>query len=424
MKISCLRSLAVVGMTYSLAACYGPEKVKKESIDFVVAMSNPSVELKASDYFSKIRYLPLETSDSSLVGENPIVQLFGDKIIVTTSQKQCLLFDKATGRFISSVGHVGNDPEGYSSVNCWSNDKKDGSIYFKGWQKELVCYNSDGTFKGKIKIPSDLKEDGFALYDYLNEDTYVGYYSGLFTDGKEQLFFFRDNQEISRKVFAESGATGINAETIESFSILKGEPGVSHYGPAAREGVIILGFKDPETGYISFTGNNRFWHIGEDLYFKNMYNDTIYQVVDTTLIPSFTFDLGKYHWDYSDRFKKERGKEAILITQILDSEDFMLFRFTTGLFGKATIYNGLFTKATGDIKICEYNDALKDDLTNFLPIQPSAVSPDGEFTDLISAEKVVTWFEDNADMKETLPKELRDLKQVKVDDNPVVVLLE
>lgn len=425
-----LLSVLLGSTVFGLTACHESEKVQKGSIDFVAAMSNPSTELKASDCFRKIRYLPLETSDSCLVGENPIVQIFGDKIIITTDQKQCLLFDKETGRFINSVGHIGNDPEGYSSVICWSNHKVDGSLFFKGWNDELVCYDSNGIFEKKIKIPSDLKGSsgsksrGMSEYDYQNDDTYVEYSSGLFGDGKKRILFFRDNQEIQTKVVAGSEDSGVNPENIASFSILKGEAGAQIYGPAGREGVMILDFKEPETGYISFMGDNHFWHTGKNLYFKETYNDTIYQVTDTTLVPSFTFNLGKYHWDYADRFQKERGKEAILITQILDSEDFMLIRFITGIFHKGVVYNGLFTKATGEIKISEYQNGIKDDLTNFQPIQPRAVSPEGEYADLVSADKVIAWLEDHAGNKESFPEELQILKQVKEDDNPVVILLE
>lgn len=37
--------------------------------------------------------------------------------------KQCLLFDKETGKFICSVGHRGDDPEAYSSTCGYLNPK-------------------------------------------------------------------------------------------------------------------------------------------------------------------------------------------------------------------------------------------------------------------------------------------------------------
>ena len=69
-----------------------------EVIPIEAAYLHPTT-LKASDYFRKIRYVPLETNDHALVGSDPVVWISGDRLIVSSNQKQCLSFDKATGRF-------------------------------------------------------------------------------------------------------------------------------------------------------------------------------------------------------------------------------------------------------------------------------------------------------------------------------------
>ena len=91
-----------------------------EVIPIEAAYLHPTT-LKASDYFRKIRYVPLETNDHALVGSDPVVWISGDRLIVSSNQKQCLSFDKATGRFVSSIGHIGNDPEGSQSLFGWMN---------------------------------------------------------------------------------------------------------------------------------------------------------------------------------------------------------------------------------------------------------------------------------------------------------------
>lgn len=75
------------------------------------------------------------------------------------------------------------------------------------------------------------------------------------------------------------------------------------------------------------------------------------------------------------------------------------------------------------MKVSDFNSAIDDDLNGFLPLQPKSVSPDGEFAQIITADQIVTWFEENAD-KADIPTEVAALKQVGEEDNPVVVIME
>lgn len=54
--------------------------------------------------------------------------------------KQCLLFDKETGKFICSVGHRGDDPEAYSST-CGYLNSKNQLLYFNRDPNQLVKYD-------------------------------------------------------------------------------------------------------------------------------------------------------------------------------------------------------------------------------------------------------------------------------------------
>lgn len=65
---------------------------------------------------------------------------------------------------------------------------------------------------------------------------------------------------------------------------------------------------------------------------------------------------------------------------------------------------------------------LKTIWTGFLSLQPESVSPDGEFAQIISADQVVSWFEENGD-KNDLPEEVTALRKVGEEDNPVVIII-
>lgn len=89
-----------------LAVAEETKVAKLEAIPLGVAFENQT-ELKTSDCFKKIRYVALETTDSCLVGQGAYATILNDWIVVTSGRDRCQLFDKKTGRFIRSVGHVG-----------------------------------------------------------------------------------------------------------------------------------------------------------------------------------------------------------------------------------------------------------------------------------------------------------------------------
>lgn len=376
--------------------------------------------LKASDCFKQVSYVALETNDSCLVGKAPRIQIIKDKILISTNQNQCLMFDK-TGKFIRQVGHVGNDPEGYNNVYCWGNNET-GDIYFWGWNNDLVCYDQEGLFKGKIKIPFESEGYSAASLNYLDDEIFVSHKDGMFGAGRSDLLFFKNNEKITSYPTIMSNDKPFDPSNIESISVVKNEEGVKLFGPSAYEAIIIINFKEPETGNILITGNTRLWRQGQDLFFKEAYNDTIYQVKETSLVPSGIIDLGKYHWEYSDRFMKNKDNAA-LITQILESKDRIIIRFITKLFHGAVLHDAVVNKSTGEVKVGLYAHGMRDDLTNFLPLQPMTVSSAGEYAGLILAADVVEWFEDHKDSKE-LPQQVEGLKQMEEEDNPVVVIMK
>lgn len=418
MKYSIL--ILCAGILISLSACNktGESEKKTDAILFEAAFSNP-VKLKASDCFKKIRYIPLETSDSCLIGRNADVRLFGDKIMVTSSPKQCMVFDR-NGRFISSVGHVGDDPEGYSQTKNWI-DERTGVLYFKGWNGNLIAYEDNGAYKSSIPIPGSVKTVS-GEFEFLSDGTMIQYTNDMFTDN-DYLLFFKNDKVVKKMegVSYEKDSVKFNPSDIQSISVMKGES-MPEAMPVSLGSILIMKFKDSDKGLVYPMEASCLWRVEDDVFFKPVYNDTIYQVVDTALIPVRFFDLGKHHWEYRDRFNMKH-KDGVLISQILDSRKLMLSRILTNVFDKLTSYNAVFDKATGVLKVGEYKDGFEDDLTHFIPLQPNSVSTTGEYASLLPAEKIITWFDENKNSTD-LPEDVECLKQIGEEDNPVVVIME
>lgn len=405
-------------IAFLLVSCNEKEAENNNVFRLAEAIDAPS-EIKVSDCFNRVRYIPLETTDSSLVGKGAYVQIIKNRILVSTNQNQCLMFDKETGKFIKQVGHIGNDPEGYSSVYCWG-DNETGMIYFNRWNKELVCYDQEGLFKEVITTPLNMESYSSISFTYREDGTFVSHEQGMLGDAISRLSFFKDNEQITSYTTVTNDEQPLDPSNIAEISVLKDDSAIELYGPTAREGVIVVDYKEPETGCVTITNKQALWHQDKNLYFKEAYNDTIYQIKDTTLVPAVVLDFGKYHWDFSERFMKNKDNAA-LITQILDSKDRMIIVFIRQLFHKPVLYNAVVTKSTGEVKVGLYADALKDDLTDFLPVQPMSVSSIGEYAGLLSAADVVAWFEENEGIKD-LPQQLKELKQIGEEDNPVVAI--
>ena len=398
-----------------LAACSGNEtKVAKLEVIPVGAAFERQAEPKASDCFKKIRYVALETTDSCLVGEGAHASILKDWIVVVSGRSRCQLFDKKTGRFIRTIGHVGEDPEGYSNAyGGWLNPHTD-RLYFPGWNKKQVAYRADGSFDSvwtPAIVPGDFPMA--TAFDYFDAGIIAGYYSAS-DSVPARLVLFRGD-EIVREQFLPMDIRGEKAVTpdeIAAISVWKDGGG----------GMLVIKYKNEKSSLTSL-GNSCFWHKGDEMFFHQAYNDTLYRVsADKGLQPVRMLDPGIYGWPYNERF--EDKKDAIYPTAFMENEDVILFRFVTNVYNdKRKTYNALYRKSDGTVKICPFDDKITDDMNGFLPLQPGAISASGEFTTILPAEDVISWFEENA-AKTDIPAEVAALKRVGEEDNPVVAIME
>ena len=136
--------LYATGLVCLMAACTGTPQSSADglcSIDVAGAMEKPA--------------------ESCLIGGNPNILLL-DKQIAVVSGKNCFLFDKETGKFLTKVGHVGEDPEAYSGPAPTYNDV-DGLLYFMRRPATLQKYDMQGKYRGKLTIPTPPASPGYGI---------------------------------------------------------------------------------------------------------------------------------------------------------------------------------------------------------------------------------------------------------------------
>ena len=111
--------------------------------------------LLVSNYFSKVEYIPLETTDSSLVGLAPHVVITKDIMVVSSLNQPLKIFDRHTGDYITNVGSIGQGPKeyakgGWGEVYFWV-DCDEELIYVKGWENDFMVYDKGGNIESIIR---------------------------------------------------------------------------------------------------------------------------------------------------------------------------------------------------------------------------------------------------------------------------------
>ncbi|MDH6357841.1 DUF4934 domain-containing protein [Parabacteroides sp. PF5-9] len=425
-RIKSFYTACFLGTGLFLSSCSFEKEINNQVIDIASAMSNP-IELKAADYFKEIHYLPLETSDDCLIGRGAQVQIIGDKILITTRQLQCFLFDKTTGRFLHSVGHIGNDPGGYQNTNCWV-DQQEQQIYFPAEaDKELVCYDDQGRYRGNWLAPVSMVSSAtFSRYD---QHTMIAYIPGTIklNNALDSLCFFNKESLESTSAVSKANTIPFSYDQVTQFNIYNGEKAMELFGPVGLHGVLFIPTKDPDITYFQLQGTTHFWSVGSDFYFKGDFNDTIYQVVDRQLHPSRFFHLGTYHWPAAERMKR-RNDHTIFITDILEKDDFLFFRYIVAPLDQngdnRTLYHGMFDKSTGETRVGLMKQGFVNDIDGFMPLQPYTLSPQQECVGILHAYEITAWFEEHSDQTVRLPEKVQALKNIDEEDNPVIVFFD
>jgi hypothetical protein len=383
------------------------------TIDIEAGLQN-TTKFNISDFGKSIRYIPLETTDESLIGNKPVFKVLKNHIVVEVNNR-CLLFDKKDGRFISAIGHIGQDPEAYSSVSCWT-DEKEEFLYFIRQPNQLIKYDMKGTFCGKTEFPSS---PGLASYYLLTDLEIIGHYTGINNSGNLVLGFFDKEGVLLDTVPLLTSEIENSFDNIESISVTKGD---FTYGNWGKTGVIIIDYKNDKKQIITANAAT-LWKNKKEIRFKESFVDTIYTIVNHKLIPSITFHTGKWHWPEQERTSKNKTNERIFIADVSENNTFIFFQCIKGFYSdEPVLYNGLYNKKTGETKLAKNSDVIKDNLTGFMPFNPQNMSTSGEFASLIEAGNIMEWLEEHSEAKEN--KKLAFLKEFNEDMNPVIVLVE
>ena len=126
-----------------LSACGGGSSQTQGEvaiIDLETAFQNPQ-ELSLTELGEKMTYVPLETTDESLVklGSSSKMIVTEQYIFVGETGAALLAFDRGTGKFLRKIGSVGQGPGEYSGSTDVEVDDEAKRIYFRASPTQYHC---------------------------------------------------------------------------------------------------------------------------------------------------------------------------------------------------------------------------------------------------------------------------------------------
>lgn len=365
--------------------------------------------LATSSLFDKVEYIPLETTDESIISSVADIRVMKDYILMSSSNQPIKLFDRKTGKFIREIGKLGGGPEEYSRGGgapiVMYVDAGDQTIYVASQNKELQHYDVKGNYLGKIAYPDNIKK-----YTANNQ---------FFIDGGNVLTHSRsyigncpwETARFSEQTTADADTTAqihprkaCDMSQIESISVWKDQ-----YIHLGGNGSLFLTMKDggrfeivPESPSI--------WKMDDAYRLKGLDVDTIYNIVDNTFVPHLAFDLGEWQCTYDEAFRTEALKSKIKIDFVLENDDYLYLRMHKGLRpGEDVVeYCGFYDKKNNITHVTD-TDKLRDEAVG-TDLRIRNISPKGEFVALL------------------YPHEIEGVKingnLVGDEDNPVVVIMQ
>lgn len=385
----------------SLASCNSVSKKSNgpDIVDILSALKNQK-EIKISQFVDDIEYIRLEETDQSMLFY-PLITVTDDFIIARNSgfsaMGPILLFDIETGKFIRGIGKSGRGPEEfYLGSNLYNIYSK--TIYALGYNNDIKEYDLEGEFRGSFKLPVMIDEKvdpkfgtpHIYLSQYLKADLFVSNivnFTGW--DKRRIILFTRD-------------------------SIVKIFPNYLFWERKNWRGGNSIGM------------NPNYFRWNNQLFFKDEFNDTVFQITESSLIPMFVFDVGENNpkpeiMEQTTNINELRAK-YYFVKNISENNDYLFFQLQ---FDNNT-FTGFFDKKYKITNICKIEENNKssfvDDINGFMSIRPQEITQNNEIIFTLNPEEITNWIKDNPEKTLKLYSKLDWLKSYSPTSNPVIVI--
>ena len=259
-----------------LVGCQTSQKKEAEAtpcqtIDLTTVFEQEPTEISLDEWAKEVRFVPLETSDSVLL--TPYIwQLayYQDQFVIYNNDK-IYLFDNA-GKFIRMIGSKGEGPEEYlrPGTPCVNET----GIRLEDGGKRIKTYGWDGKWKHTANLPARLQHVNEVIP--LPDGRNIGYVQNISGQEPIRMYLYRDSTVLD--------------------SI-----------PYARK------FTPGKIAMVFYNECRAFTDKG-DIFVKEMFNDTIYQITnENKLVPRWAIDAGKYRLEEGERYHLQDPRNSLFV---------------------------------------------------------------------------------------------------------------
>ncbi|TKG94064.1 6-bladed beta-propeller [Puteibacter caeruleilacunae] len=356
-------------------------------LDVTTAIANKH-DVVDYDIFKTIKYIPLETSKEHMVKSDPKMFMTG-KYVVSNAFRQIYLFDRFTGEFIREIGGYGRGPEEYRSTGRGVPFDANNEVIYAHRDDNYLVYGINEETVSKMKYPRYYS--GIAM---LNDSTYASYRPNITGDEKQRVVIVR------------------NGEIIHTF------PNYQSY------------VKKSNSFHIDM-GEGMFHNYNKKLYFKEILNDTLFEVQPDTLKPRYVFKLGDLGAKYEDKEwlvagEKKNGEYVRPLDDFYDTRHFcessryLLFESKY----QREWYWGCYDKDEKKIIVqpAIVDVKLEDGLIVPFKMCNGYINSNNQLVTYINGYELQLWFEQHEGIK--LRDDLKKLKGIGENDNPVVIIAQ
>ncbi len=296
--------LALLVIALIIACCDRKSAIEESPfIEEPVAVIKPVPNQNYEQYdlsavLDSVKFVRLELSEGSLIGNIDKVIVFQDRIYVLDRQTSSLFFFNMHGQYISKISSVGNGPGEYIQLDFFDIDYENSQIILTDLMGYWIFrYDLEGNYISRQKIPfwiegvTPMANQGFAVYANHRDNKHK-------FKNEFNLFYLDSSMQISKAYFPYNSAIFNN-------------PRVS--------------FTTPQTG--------TFYTYNKGRYFFSPFKDHVYQVTKDGLRPKYRFDFGEKRFDEKYLSRKSELKnymekgDFFQLGGILENDDFVIFSF-------------------------------------------------------------------------------------------------
>ena len=376
-----MKSIYILFLIFITFSCNSKNENLYEIINLREAFENKK-PININDIATNFEYIILETKDECLTGTRLAIYS-NDQYLIAIDREKILLFDRKDGRFIREVGHKGNGPGEYSRTYNVMPFDEGKNIVYAGRNKKRYGYSLDGQLKDTLSIPELVSEIG-----NIDDNIFAAFMPDYQGGEKIKIVLFNHND-----------------------SLMKTFP---NYLTSPKTSSVFV-----------WNPNSWFYKLDKQLYFYQLFNDTVFHVETNSLTPKYVLNMGHYSPPYEMKTSPEfeSGKYFIMRT-IQESSKYLFCSFN---FNKKN-YTAIFDKNNRTTVVNDYSPesglGFINNINDFVPLEFSSINEKDELICTMNALKIKQWFDLNPEKISQLPEYLKNLKNIQETNNPVIIIAQ